>query len=295
MRREVAHYLHVVKTNPRPVRFLLGRALVVTGLSKHFLIEQSGGYKLRFFPSNLSEQLWSNPTLREEPLAFFRAYLRPGEVVVDVGANIGDTSIVCAGSVNPGGMVYAFEPHPRVFAWLRENLDLNRVDNVRAANLALGESEGSVDFSDDRRDDMNHVLSAGAGTLRVPVKTLDSALPPLGEVRLLKVDVEGFELFVLRGARQVLQKTKAVHVEVGEAHFEHYGYRLADVLGILIESGFSLYRFASDRELVPIDAQFRPLKVENVVGARDPDDLRARISASGFAVASDHGRTPVER
>jgi FkbM family methyltransferase len=284
MLRTLGHYIDVIRKNPRPIRFMLGRILVLTGLSERFVIEQALGYKLRFFPSNLSEQLWVNPTLRDEPLAFFAAYLKPGDVVVDVGANIGDTCIVCARLVAPGGTVYSFEPHPRVYGWLQHNVQLNALANAVLANLALGEADGTVAFSDDRRDDMNRVIGGNGGRLHVPVRTLDAVLPLLDGVALLKIDVEGFEIFVLKGGARTLAKTQAVHIEVGQAHFAKYGYATSDLLALLEAAGFLLFRLGRDREIERIDALYVPIKVENIVAARDPAELRRRLSQSDFRV-----------
>lgn len=285
MLRTLGHYIDVIRKNPRPIRFMLGRILVLTGLSERFVIEQARGYKLRFFPSNLSEQLWVNPTLRDEPLAFFVAYLRPGDVVVDVGANVGDTCIVCAQSVAPGGTVYSFEPHPRVYGWLQDNVRLNALGNAVLANLALGEGEGTVAFSDDRRDDMNRVVGEGGGQLHVPVRTLDATLPDLDRIALLKIDVEGFEIFVLKGGTRTLAKTRAVHIEVGQAHFAKYGYTTKDLLTLLDAAGFALFRLGHDREIERIDTLYVPIKVENLLAARDPADLARRLAQSDFRVS----------
>jgi len=283
------HYLDILRKNPRPARFVAARALVITGLCRYWVIPQSRGYKLRFFPSNLSEQLWINPTARDEPLAFFAEYLRPGDTVIDVGANIGDTCIVCANAVGPEGHVFAFEPHPRVFRWLAENVRLNGIRNATLANLALGEVDGTVTFSDQRRDDMNRVLRDGRG-LSVPVRRLDGAIAAIATIALLKIDVEGFEIFVLRGAPTTLRAADCVHVELGQKHFQKYGYDASDVMRILVDAGFTLLRFASDRHLSRIDSGYRPDAVENIVGVRDIAMLRRRLEGRFTLNGADSGR-----
>lgn len=283
--RHLAHCVRVLRDSPTPWRFVIGRALVVCGISEHFVIQQSG-YRLRFYPSNLSEQLFAKPTLRERALTFFRQYLKPGDTVVDVGANIGDTSIVCAQAVGRAGSVYAFEPHPTVFSWLVENIRLNDLPNVTVSNLALGSAEDAVDFSNDRRDDMNRIVSSGAQSIRVPLKTLDAALPLLSHVTLLKIDVEGFELFVLRGAVETLKRVSAVYVEVAEGHFAKYGYGVTDVLDTLAASGFSLFRGVDSDQLQSIDSSYRPESVENILAVRDVTDLEGRLEAKSPALSA---------
>lgn len=285
MLRRLRHYLDVLRRNPRPGRFIAARALVMSGLCRHWVIDQSRGYKLRFFPSNLSEQLWIDPTARDEPLAFFAEYLRPGDVVIDVGANIGDTCIVCARTVGPSGRVFAFEPHPRVYGWLAENVKLNGVGNAVLANIALGDSDGTVMFSDVRRDDMNRVMRNGSG-LVVQVRQLDRVLPSIARIALLKIDVEGFEIFVLRGARATLASAECVHVEIGEKHFRKYDYDASEVLRTLEEAGFALMRFVSDRHLSPIDAAYVPARIENILGVRSSSLLHERLAGRGLTIES---------
>jgi FkbM family methyltransferase len=248
----------------------------VSGLSERLVIRQ-GGYNLRFHASNLAEQLFSQPTLRAGALSFFRSYVKPGDVVVDVGANIGDTSIVCAQAVGATGMVYAFEPHPRVYSWLVENVRLNGLSNVATSNIALGAADDAAAFSNDRRDDMNRVIPSSVTAIQVPLKTLDGALRDLPHVDLLKIDVEGFELFVLRGALGILKRTSAIYIEVADRHFAEYGYGVSDVLATLAHAGFSLRRGVDTGDLQAIDDSYRPPTVENILAVRDIDDLESRL------------------
>jgi FkbM family methyltransferase len=150
---------------------------------------QQHAYRLRFHPSNLAEQLWVKPSSRRDALEFFWAYLKPGDKVIDVGANIGDTVLTASACVGSKGWVWAIEPHPRIFRFLRANLALNHVRNVEATNSAAGEFSGTVSFTDDRRDDMNRV---GDGALIVPIRPLDDLVRCRDSISLLKVDVEGY-------------------------------------------------------------------------------------------------------
>lgn len=70
--------------------------------------------------------------------------LKPGDVFVDVGANIGYFSLLASKLVGPGGRVVAIEASPEVFDLLRRNLELNKAHNVRAVNVAISDREGSL-------------------------------------------------------------------------------------------------------------------------------------------------------
>jgi FkbM family methyltransferase len=222
----------------RNPRFVAGRFLWRSRLCQRLTIE-TPLYRLRFFPTALSCALWTDPGSRRSDDQFFREYLRPGDTVVDVGANVGTLTLTAAALVGPAGAVFSIEAHPRTFEFLRANLALNPFTNVTPIQAAAGEEAGVLRFTDGRLDDQNHV-STGAGALEVPVKRLDD-LVFAATVRLLKIDVEGFELFVLRGAPKLLARTDCVYFECGEEGYGRYGYRVADVTRLLQGAGFSVY------------------------------------------------------
>ena len=287
----ISHYLDVIRRHPRPLRFIAGRLLSRTGWCRHFLIWQPG-YRLHFSPSNLAEQLWVDSSQRQHALAFFRRYLRAGDVVADVGANIGDVAIVCARTVGTRGRVHAFEPHPRVFGWLGQNVELNGLANVKLTNTALGERDGSLDISNDRRDDMNRLLPDGGG-ISVPVRRLDDLLQGVQRVDLLKIDVEGFELFVLRGAPRVLERTNAVYIEVGVEHFRQFGYGCAEVFTLLVSKGFALHRFRGDTEVEPVNDSYVPTGVENILAVRNAAEMQERMHGTDVAaIVTAYRRIP---
>lgn len=270
-------YWKILRNHDRPVRFVVARVLMATGLCRMLTIQQDG-YRLRFHDANLPSQLWINPQCREEPLRFFKVYLKPGDRVVDVGANVGDTVLTSSLRVGSAGHVIAIEAHPRTFSLLQDNLRLNRVSNVAAVNSAVGEASGTVHFSDDRRDDMNRV---GGGSLEVAVERLDSIVADAGKVDLLKVDVEGYEKFVFAGAPLLLARTKTVYFEVSSVHFERFGYTIADVVSLLRDAGFSVFRLKNEIDLMPFEDGFETSSHENMIAIRDLRDYLSRTDQEG--------------
>ncbi|MEM2002304.1 MAG: FkbM family methyltransferase [Candidatus Methanomethylicaceae archaeon] len=138
-------------------------------------------------------------------------YLEPGDVVFDVGAHVGLFSIMCAKHVAPTGIVVAFEPVPRFITKLKRNLVLNEVTNVRVVPCALSDRRGEFEMYLDH-DASSLFIRTGRKEL-VSVNTLDEFLeehPELRAVKLIKLDVEGAELPVLKGSCETIKKVRPI-------------------------------------------------------------------------------------
>ena len=275
------NYYCLLRNHSHPSRFLMAKLLMLTGACRLFTIQQRG-YRLRFHNSNVAMYRWIAPTEQDAELEFFRAYLKSGDTVVDVGANIGETVLTESVAVGDSGRVIAFEPHPRIFGFLKRNLELNGVQNVEAHNLGLGEKPGIASFSDGKRDDMNRVNGDDSG-LQVQIETLDRAVIYGGKIQLLKVDVEGFEKFVFLGGPRVLSRTDCVYFEVSDTHFKWFGYTTRELQEMLTGAGFSIFRLVQPGSLASVDADFSTEHFENLVAVRDPAKFEQR---SGWKIAS---------
>jgi FkbM family methyltransferase len=282
---KLAHYAQRLRSHPRPVRFLLSRVLWRSGACRLLNID-CGRYRLRFFPSSLSADYWVDPRDRAHEEEFLTRYLRPGDTVIDVGANLGALSLLASALVGPAGRVFSIEAHPRIFGFLVGNVELNRSDNIRAIHSAVGDHEGTVSFSDRRSDDQNAIEEAGA--LTVPLTTLDR-LVPAGDapaIALLKIDVEGYERFVLAGAEGVLARTGAVFFESWDPLAERFGYTAGELVRWMGERGWSVYRLGADT-LTRLDEGARSPQCENLIAVRDAAAFLARYG--GEVVAGGRG------
>jgi FkbM family methyltransferase len=132
-------------------------------------------------------------------MAFLLHFLRPDDLFVDVGANVGSYSVLAGAAA--GSDVIAFEPG-EAFPWLVRNFELNGLRTARARHVAVGSTSGRVAFTVGA-DTMNRIDPAGAAT--VPLTTLNAACPERAPT-LIKIDVEGFEADVLEGAGSLLER-----------------------------------------------------------------------------------------
>jgi FkbM family methyltransferase len=138
----------------------------------------------------------------------FRQLIRPGQTVVEAGANIGSHTVALSRLVGEAGRVYAFEPVPAIFQLLGANLALNGRTNVVCRAEALGDQPGSIVVPDlDLGTETNFggvELGAHRSGQRVPLVTLDSLA--LTHCHFIKADVEGMELAVLQGGEQTIRR-----------------------------------------------------------------------------------------
>lgn len=145
------------------------------------------------------------------------------ETALDVGAHVGAVSLYLARKFK---RVIAFEAVPATYEFLRQNT--NELSNVEALNIAVGPDEGEVFFSHYRKHgQLSHVASGEeeAGSTRIgpiPRRAIDSL--GLADVSFIKIDVEGYELQVLEGARDTLTRCRPlVLVEQGGNEEKHFG------------------------------------------------------------------------
>jgi FkbM family methyltransferase len=170
----------------------------------------------------------------EGEVDLFRQIVQPGAIVVDVGANLGAHTLFFANAVGRSGLVYAFEPQRITFQTLCANMALNGITNAFCFLMALGEERGSimVPMLDPRGANNFGGLELGSFTQgeKVEMISLDSlALPQCG---LIKVDVEGMELGVLKGARETIEKYRPrLYVENDRAEKADDLTRFIDQLG----------------------------------------------------------------
>ncbi len=177
-----------------------------------------------------------------------------GDLVVDAGANIGLWSIPAARRVGPTGEVHAFEPVPANMQRLTQHLCLNAIARVRCQQRALGDRNGETTFS----VPSNGNSGAGGLASREGVKTaihtaivtLDTYCADEGidRIDLLKVDVEGGETLVFRGATKMLASPMApiIFFETGDRVSGLYGSSAKQVKELLHARGYGIYRLEGD-------------------------------------------------
>ena len=180
-------------------------------------------------------------------VAIARAVCRPGDVVYDVGANLGSETVAFSDVVGPRGRVIAFEPFPANVEQLRANAAAVSSANVEVRPIALGEGEGEIHFTPPASGNSGsgHIAGNGddlAGAVAVSCTTLDAlradGLPP---ARLIVIDAEGHEAAILRGAVHTLDHDRPVVAfeAVGEL-LARAGSGVGELAALMAQSRYAL-------------------------------------------------------
>jgi len=135
---------------------------------------------------------------------------RPGDVVVDVGANIGYYTVLLANKVGNTGKIYAFEPDKTNFEILRKNVEVNNLKNVETINAAVGSKVGKLKLHKSKDNLGDHKLYGSDGeTEEVKIIKLDDFLKNK-KIDLMKIDTQGWEPEVIEGAKNIINRNKPI-------------------------------------------------------------------------------------
>lgn len=163
--------------------------------------------------ASVSQQILSAEPYEPHIERIIRDVLSPGDVFVDVGANIGYHTALASAIVGPTGVVYAFEPNPENARLIAHTIERNGLTNVRLKPFALSTSSGYTSFRTAVGSNGGFVTAADprefdATVTIVPTVRLDQSIDADDDVDLIKIDVEGAEAFVISGATKLLQRNR---------------------------------------------------------------------------------------
>jgi FkbM family methyltransferase len=210
----------------------------------------------------------------EPELELLKVGLRSGETAIDVGGNFGLYAYHMSRAVEPTGKVYSFEPIPftaRTFRLIQRALRFGH--NVELVNAGCGDKPGRVSFTvpvmdtgainagrvhmgrNDARDGKDRYANYKTKVVECEVVTLDERLAGVKNTTMLKCDIEGADLFAMRGAKQLLaEQHPTVIIEITPWYLEGFGLSVRDVTSFFEDLGYRCYRYV-DGKLWPATAE----------------------------------------
>ncbi|WP_438968734.1 FkbM family methyltransferase [Nonlabens sp.] len=234
--------------NQSKINFLDGKSYLLHPLNKNI--------KIKLYADSILSKLILDGFEQKE-LDFLKVNLSTGDTFIDIGSNIGLFSLVASEVVGNTGKVIAFEPNPKTYSRLLENIKLNDIKNIITYNLGLSDSEKELDFhiSNNGYDAWNSFAAEPSKlqeNIRVKVQTLDSQIRHLDakKIKLLKIDVEGWEKFVLNGGSNFLENNNPILIiEFGEDNTLNANYHVQEIFKIMEDLGYAWFDIQDDLSL----------------------------------------------
>lgn len=205
---------------------------------------------------HMGSQIYWRGSYSGSQLEVLSSYLRPGGVFIDLGANQGEFTVFAAQLVGDEGVVFSFEPSPKMRERLSRNIELNRFEQVSVQPFAVAEKPGNLSlhwpiepFNDGTVHDGLPSLYAQAdistSNMDVEVVTLDDwqQEQQLTRIDVIKLDIEGAELPALRGGKGVINRFRpTLIIELNEATSRAAGYSMTDLVKWLQDHNYGVFR-----------------------------------------------------
>lgn len=233
-------------------------------LTKRLLHNLTSNHGYKYFQAvskawDIRNGTWSEPELDLIPLA-----VKPGETVLDLGANFGLYTHHLSKTLQASGRIYAFEPVPFTFETLQLVAKILRFHNVNLIEKGCSDKAGVISFEvpvqssgafaagqayiggrrDDREGKEKQVRWSSTRAVSCEVVRLDEFLPELDDLSLIKCDIEGAELLAFRGAEKLIAKhLPSVICEINPWFLQGFGIQLEDLTGFFFTKGYGLYHY----------------------------------------------------
>jgi FkbM family methyltransferase len=252
----------------------------------------------------------SGRLLEPETSALVDILLQPGDTFIDIGGHIGFFSVLAAGLVGPTGRVYVFEPERINYAHLLTHITLNNFHHVFPFPWAVGHSTAVVDFFTNLDNDGGHALwepgrhpfnqksrqqVSKESVFLISLDDIFGSAQP-GFAKLIKIDTEGNETSVLRGARNFLTRAQipAVIAEINQFGLAQLGSSELEMRTLMTDLGYTTYALLGDLpvRLAPHESiqssyvynvLFANPQLQQIVADRWPQDAKAVIPPSSCA------------
>ncbi len=222
---------------------------------KKEILKTVNGYKMVLYPhkKGVHKDLLIHPTREPESTNFLKTKVKDGDVVLEAGANIGYYALLSAKYVGKKGFVYCVEPSSENYEFLKRNKEINNLKNMELRKMALGDKNGEETLNLFEGGNLNtlkkNISSKPRGKEKVKVMTIDSFLKNKRKPNIIRMDVEGSEYEIIKGARELLEKSppKLIFIEL---HGFYMGLEKSEeLLRNLKEKGYEISFFSLEKNI----------------------------------------------
>jgi len=222
---------------------------------KAMIVNLKSGAKIRIYTHDvIGQAIYAKGAFEPDLFDFLSNFLKSGMVILDLGANIGQYTILAAQRVGPNGSVHSFEPCTRMFEELKFNIMLNNLEKLCTLNkIAISDKQGTA-FLSTYKPGAEVYSSIGnhkrkeakaLGHEEVKTETIDNyrKVNNIKNVDFMKIDVEGAELLVLHGAKQLLSRPNSpvISLEFADINTQGFGYKALEIWDFLTGLGYKMY------------------------------------------------------
>lgn len=212
------------------------------------------GRRYKVYPNTNFHLYMYGPKKNLSIVPLISKYAKPGNAVIDVGAHSGYFTICLSDAVGSDGKVYAFEASPIIYTELQETVGSNGLANVETINKAVSDEVGHIDFflAPTWKSEISSMRPGDGNKTAIEAVTLDSVIPDSQPVSFVKIDVEGAEMKVLTGMKDIIQRDHPTMViEISDPWLRELGSSSAEVFDLLHRHGYKTFEIR-ERDYVEV-------------------------------------------
>jgi FkbM family methyltransferase len=223
----------------RPLKHLLRTPLYFIPSNLRVFVVRGPLQGKRWIVGSSIHACWCG-TYEPEESKLMKQNLRPGSVFFDIGAQAGYHTMYASSLVGPSGRVFAFEPAPVNLANLKEHLLMNRLTNAFVIEAAVSDANGASHFDCADSSVAGHLSDAGALTVRTISLDQEIDAGALPEPDYIKIDAEGAELKILKGARKLLRRKHPIISLETHQWLPQFSTIRQDCIRLLLDLGYQV-------------------------------------------------------
>jgi FkbM family methyltransferase len=284
--KRLKSFLSHPEVQKNPVKALLKRFFwrirwAVT--NKPYVIPFADNLKIAIPKSGSGAAIYYQGYSEPETKDFLLRFLQPGMVVLDVGAHIGEYTLLASQAVGKTGQVHAFEPQDHVFPILQENIQMNDFGNVILNCSAVSDRVGKIEFQVLDEPAMSSIRKqenpkTSSTFVEVACTSLDTYCSSLStskhpKVDLIKVDVEGAEKFVFQGAESLLRlpndEAPTWIFEYAPNSYADFNYEPRELLNLLYQNGYEVWQYISTSQIKVFDPNSQLPAIVNLIATKN--------------------------